>query len=655
MTRLMRYANAASPAQPLGRYDAVRGSHEHPTLFSPRNSIQQRSDICALLLCQIESATHFHDMDLAQTTDHVYTPLSQATEVRIAIIEPSMHQDAPLRFSFHQACLEDLEGRYEAVSYVWGKPILSFPVHHMTDGSQILVTQNLDQALRRLRHRLDPRWLWADAMCIDQANNQEKAIQIPLMVDIFRGANGVLAWLHQGDESIERGMRILERISRLSKAQEERSGYKEDLASGPTDVWNFLSLPYFRRLWIIQEVVFNLDITFICGISELSWLRLSTALLSNQHEVSARNLSDTGCSTNAIREMATLWRQNCIPGDSSPLQCRKHIIELVLEFETYGCSDPRDRIFALCSISCFREADMVIDYTLDVRTTYRNFAFVCMTSGHAKTILASALARMSDKTAVTWPSWVPDWRLRPTLHNNLWMLGSTVKSVGNMHEGILEIVFEYLCKRKWLGATCDDHLQPLPISTARTTLENSSLFTFLSTIIRLYMKIDTKLSRNPRSLRYILRYLWRHSSQINWYRLEDCVNHLWQSPTESRYTERLCEEELAQAIAHVTKGCCFFEAAFKDDYNLCYGPSDAMEGDIIVLTSWDIIPSGAGNMYHALLLRPVKELRKQLSRFSHGADSTRGPYKLAGHVRVLSLSAGLEKTYISQRWKFYLC
>jgi hypothetical protein len=51
----------------------------------------------------------------------------------------------------------------------------------MKDGSCVFVTENLDIALQRLRHRLDPRWLWADAACVEQTNLKEKAAQIPLM------------------------------------------------------------------------------------------------------------------------------------------------------------------------------------------------------------------------------------------------------------------------------------------------------------------------------------------------------------------------------------------------------------------------------------------------------------------------------------------
>lgn len=173
---------------------------------------------------------------LSHRTPHVYKPFSSKTEIRIAIIQPAMEHDAPIYFEFHSACLKDLEGGYEAISYVWGAPILEFPVYHTTDGSRLLITENLGRALRRLRHRLDPQWLWADAICIDQNNNTEKSVQIPLMVDIFRGAKRVLAWLQHGDEAIERGMQCIERISRHPEILNPRTeGDGEDSSESDSD------------------------------------------------------------------------------------------------------------------------------------------------------------------------------------------------------------------------------------------------------------------------------------------------------------------------------------------------------------------------------------------------------------------------------------
>lgn len=149
-----------------------------------------------------------------RSRDHVYTPFSQPMEIRVIVLMPSIDFDAPITFSFHQSCLEDLEGRYEAIAYVWGEPILEFPVYNISDSARLLVARNLFCALRQLRHSANVRWLWADALCIDQKNYQEKAKQIPLMVDIFRRAKTVLAWLHEDDQTIRRGLQHSERLSR---------------------------------------------------------------------------------------------------------------------------------------------------------------------------------------------------------------------------------------------------------------------------------------------------------------------------------------------------------------------------------------------------------------------------------------------------------
>jgi len=113
----------------------------------------------------------------------------------------------------------DLEGRYEAISYVWGEPILEFPVYNVSDGTQLFVTRNLHCALRQLRHAVSVRWLWADAICIDQRNDQEKAKQIPFMVKISRNAKRVLAWLHEGDGIIKRGLHFIKHLSRRRPQQ----------------------------------------------------------------------------------------------------------------------------------------------------------------------------------------------------------------------------------------------------------------------------------------------------------------------------------------------------------------------------------------------------------------------------------------------------
>ena len=61
---------------------------------------------------------------------------------------------------------------YIAISYVWGDAAYRTPI--LCNGEVMYVTLNLAEALRELRDSVAPKRIWADAICIDQTNNEEK-------------------------------------------------------------------------------------------------------------------------------------------------------------------------------------------------------------------------------------------------------------------------------------------------------------------------------------------------------------------------------------------------------------------------------------------------------------------------------------------------
>jgi hypothetical protein len=89
---------------------------------------------------------------------HVYEPLPGTNFIRLMHVEPALHADAPIHFSFQTAQLEDIVGQYEAISYTWGEPKLIHPLY-ISDGTSVLVTRNLGKALRRLRYPATTRVL----------------------------------------------------------------------------------------------------------------------------------------------------------------------------------------------------------------------------------------------------------------------------------------------------------------------------------------------------------------------------------------------------------------------------------------------------------------------------------------------------------------
>ena len=389
---------------------------------------------------------------------YAYRALEGPEYIRLIVLHPALSKATPLRIDFVSSKLEDVEGDYDAVSYTWGEPVLTFPLYVGEDGMQVYVTENLDRALRYLRYETRERLLWADAACINQKDNEEKAIQIPLMVQIFRGARSVMAWLDPGgDTAIEqKGMRTVERLSRAPENGDEL--LQENLYS----VQRFLKLPWFNRLWIVQEVVFSLEVRLICGETDLPFSRFIAGLcqVKPQLEASCNNPEDL-VRIRGISEIEKLWShysrfQTLFEYDDEITRADEvteitDVVALVEKFALYGCTDPRDRIFALFSMAtnvrparCDLQEDhdsqqgdsprtnddsqtehaeheqsdkiyMNIDYALSVDETYEAFALARLNADKegAQLIWEAVFSRQYSPRPITWPSWVPDWRIPP--------------------------------------------------------------------------------------------------------------------------------------------------------------------------------------------------------------------------------------------------
>jgi hypothetical protein len=83
--------------------------------------------------------------------------------------------------------------QYEALSYTWGARGSTVVI--LNDNCPASTTNNLANALRRLRRRSGKRTLWVDAICINQADTAERSRQVALMGRIYSNAWYVNVWL----------------------------------------------------------------------------------------------------------------------------------------------------------------------------------------------------------------------------------------------------------------------------------------------------------------------------------------------------------------------------------------------------------------------------------------------------------------------------
>jgi hypothetical protein len=122
----------------------------------------------------------------------------------LILLEPSPTLTAPLQCSLLISTLleydEDIIDHYTALSYVWGDAIDKRTVS--VDGKYCLeIIATLEQALRYPRDARRDLKIWADGICINQNDVEEKNVQVGLMGSIYKLARHTIIFL--GEETPE--------------------------------------------------------------------------------------------------------------------------------------------------------------------------------------------------------------------------------------------------------------------------------------------------------------------------------------------------------------------------------------------------------------------------------------------------------------------
>lgn len=169
---------------------------------------------------------------------------------------------------------------FHAVSYAWGdKGVIHVTI--LCDDQELLVTPHLHEGLRRMTVSTGVEFLWVDAICIDQCNNQEKAQQVRQMHTIFKTAAAVFIWLGEEDEtstvamSSIRSMRTAIKILAHRHHDYHGAFMMAGLPPPERSVWTAISKLYNRswmhRVWVIQEVLLARQLSVFCGNTTLDW------------------------------------------------------------------------------------------------------------------------------------------------------------------------------------------------------------------------------------------------------------------------------------------------------------------------------------------------------------------------------------------------
>jgi hypothetical protein len=121
------------------------------------------------------------------------------------------------KLSTRGAPLESLD--FDALSYVWGDTKVKKPI--FIDGQSLLVTTALYEILDNFRRNKEiaERYIWIDAVCVNQNDLEERKRQVLLMSQIYGNAKTVHFWLGRSTQESDALPDLIQQIAKLPRDQ----------------------------------------------------------------------------------------------------------------------------------------------------------------------------------------------------------------------------------------------------------------------------------------------------------------------------------------------------------------------------------------------------------------------------------------------------
>ncbi|KAK0671601.1 heterokaryon incompatibility protein-domain-containing protein [Cercophora samala] len=299
----------------------------------------------------------YHQLDLSQDA--------------IRLVRLCKGYDGPLRCELFESFLHECDGvPYNALSYTWGKSIKQDEI--TINGCKSFITENLYCALWNLREQHVDRVLWIDAICIDQDNHKERGHQVGQMRNIYENAEEVIVWLGERTILTDTAMDLLDRVNRhvtvistgsiwkksktawLSDLEHRRRLFLVGMEESQVEKYRqalqtLFQSPWFKRIWVIQEVAHSRRSTITCGRRSVParTLAMAPGFIQYQPERHVQSILDV---MPGFHRQESWWTR------------QRSLNTLLDKFKDSESTDPRDKVFALLGMALDAQGIILPDY-----------------------------------------------------------------------------------------------------------------------------------------------------------------------------------------------------------------------------------------------------------------------------------------------------
>ncbi|TFB01524.1 hypothetical protein CCMA1212_006209 [Trichoderma ghanense] len=330
-------------------------------------------------------------------------PLNQF-EIRILRLEPSTASSSGIRASLiKRSLLLSMEdgASFEALSYTWG--LASVTKDIIINGTSFPVTANLYAFLQQYQEPGQTADLWIDAICINQADLIEKNHQIAQMNMIYTVASKLVIWLGESSSDSTLAMEWINYLGRGSPYDE--------IPNIPNNAWqamqSFLERPWWRRIWIVQELVTGAmgtklgKASVLCGHVRISWVNL--VIVAARMKANENDKRQAFPTITEILELDSLRDSagNYFMNQPTP----QALFDLICRYRHFLATNRRDKIYAIWNMFARAPSKRLeTRYDRSVEEVYVDFAAELL-SGET----GLELLRHCGNGSPDIPSWAPDW------------------------------------------------------------------------------------------------------------------------------------------------------------------------------------------------------------------------------------------------------